>query len=137
MITRLSHATLFVLDQDVAKDFYVNKLGFELRNDVAMEGGFRWLTIGAKAQPDVEIILMGVGAGPIMDEESAEQIRGLIAKGALGTGVLETDDCQRTYEELVAKGVEFKRPPEEQFYGIEALVKDPFGNWFSLVQRKH
>ncbi|MGV3618618.1 MAG: VOC family protein [Fimbriimonas sp.] len=136
MITRLSHATIWVLDQDLAYDFYVGKLGFEVRTDAKMDGGFRWLTVGPKTQPDLEIVLMLVGSGPMMDEETAAQLRSLVGKGAVGTGVMETDDCQRTYEELTAKGVEFKSPPEEQFYGIEALMKDPFGNWFSVTQRK-
>lgn len=135
MITRFSHITLYVLDQDIAYDFYVNKLGFEVRTDAMMDNGFRWLTVGPKTQPELEVALMLVAAGPIMDEETAATVRSLVQKGALGTGVLDTDDCRKTYEELSAKGVNFKRPPEEQFYGIEALMEDPFGNWFSVTQR--
>lgn len=135
MITRFSHITLYVLDQEVAYDFYVNKLGFEVRTDATMENGFRWLTVGPKTQPELEVALMLVTAGPLMDEETAEQMRALVRKGAMGTGVLDTDDCRKTYEELVAKGVKFKSAPEEQFYGIEALMEDPFGNWFSVTQR--
>lgn len=137
MVTRLSHATIYVLDQDVAHDFYVNKLGMEVRTDATMEGGFRWLTVGPKAQPDLEIILMLVAPGPALDEASAEKMRELIQSGAMGAGVLEVDDCRATYEDLVAKGVHFMSPPEDKFYGIEALVKDPFGNWFSMTERKH
>ena|SRR5436309_10738261 len=136
MIQRMSHAPIFVPDQDTAYDFYVGKLGFEVRTDATMENGFRWLTVGPKGQKDLEIILMLVGSGPKTDPQTADLLRTLIAKGALGAGAFETADCQRTYEELKAKGVEFLSPPKDQFYGVEAVFKDPFGNWFSLTQPK-
>src|SRR4029077_14241466 len=107
MIQRLSHTTIYVLDQDAARDFYVNKLGFEVRTDATMDNGFRWLTVGPKGQPDLEIILMKVGSGPSEDVEVAAAMRTLLAKGALGAGVFATPDCRQTYEELVAKGVQF------------------------------
>src|SRR5204863_2691307 len=99
MVQRLSHVTIHVLDQDSAYDFYINKLGFEVRTDSKMDNGFRWLTVGPKTQPDLEIVLMPTGAGPMMDEETSTMLRTLIRKGALGSGVLETADCQKTYEE--------------------------------------
>jgi len=135
MIQRLSHVTIFVLDQDAAKDFYLNKLGFELNTDATMENGFRWLTVSPKGQPDLEVILMST-TNSNTDAETAEMLRTLIRKGVLGSGVLETTDCQKTYEELKARGVEFLSPPTERFYGIEALLKDNSGNWFSMTQRK-
>jgi catechol 2,3-dioxygenase-like lactoylglutathione lyase family enzyme len=137
MITRLSHAPIYVLDQDVAHDFYVNKLGMEVRTDAAMDGGFRWLTVSPKSQPDLEIILMLVQPGFGQGEETVEMMKKLIAAGAMGAGVFEVDDCKATYDELKAKGVEFMGEPEEKFYGTEAIVKDPFGNWFSMTERKH
>lgn len=137
MIDRLSHVSVFVLDQDVAYDFYVTKLGFEVRTDAKMDGGMRWLTVGPKGQPDLEIVLFKVEAGPVMDAETVETMKTLMAKGTFGAGVFHTPDCRKTYEELKAKGVEFKGEPEEQFYGIEAILKDPFGNWFSMTQTKH
>jgi len=136
MIQRQSHTTVLVLDQDEALAFYRDKLGFEVRADMRMEGGFRWLSVGPKGQPDLQLILIAPCAGPMFDEETAGQIRSLIGKGAFGIGVFETSDCAATYNELRAKGVEFMTPPTEQFYGIEALVKDNSGNWFSLTQRK-
>lgn len=136
MIQRLSHVTIYVLDQDAAYDFYVNKLGFDVRTDSKMDNGFRWLTVGPKGQPDLEIALMPTTPGPMVDEETSRLLRTLIERGAMGSGVLETADCQKTYEELVARGVEFKSPPTDRFYGIEALFKDNSGNWFSLTQRK-
>lgn len=135
MIQKLSHATLYVLDQDRAKAFYTQKLGFEVRNDSTMEG-FRWLTVGPKSQPDLEIILMPVGPNPMMDAATAETLRSLVGKGVIGAGVLETDDVKATHAELTAKGVEFMGEPQERPYGIEALFKDDSGNWFSLVQRR-
>ena len=130
MITKLSHATVYVLDQDEAKAFYTEKLGFTVRNDVSMDG-FRWLTVGPESQPDVEIILMPAGSNP----QSGEQMRALVSKGALGPGVLATDDCHQTYKELSAKGVEFIQEPADRPYGIEAVFRDNSGNWFSLTQR--
>jgi catechol 2,3-dioxygenase-like lactoylglutathione lyase family enzyme len=135
MIQRLSHATLYVLDQDAARDFYVNKLGFEVRMDAKMDNGFRWLTVSPKGQPDLQIILMKVD-GPNMQPEVATTLRGLLAGGKLNGGVLQTSDCRKTYEELKAKGVEFLSPPKEQFYGIEAILKDNSGNWFSMTEPK-
>jgi len=108
VITRLSHATIYVLDQDEALKFYRDKLGFEVRDDMTMDNGFRWLTVGPKTQPDLD----------------------------MGAGVLSVDDCRKTYEELKAKGVEFLSPPTDSFYGVEALFKDNSGNWFSMTEHK-
>ncbi|MBW8873849.1 MAG: VOC family protein [Acidobacteria bacterium] len=138
MIQRMSHAAIFVPDQQAAYDFYVDKLGLEVRTDARMDNGFRWLTVGPKGQKDLEIILMPVGgfSAKGADPETAELLRTLISRGALGAGVFETADCQQTYEELRAKGVEFLSPPTDRFYAVEATFKDPFGNWFSLGQPK-
>jgi len=133
MITKLSHATIYVSNQDDAKKFYTEKLGFEVRTDVTMEG-FRWLTVGPKSQPDLYIVLMEPKVGFMFDEATVKTIRELIAKGALGAGVFDTDDCHATYEELKKRGVEFLSPPQERPYGIEAIMKDNSGNWFSLTQ---
>ena len=134
MITRISHMGFFVADQEEARRFYTEKLGFEVRTDASMDGGYRWLTIGLKSQPDMEFILMEPKAGGKLDEESANALRTLLDRGVLGIGVLETDDCQATYEELRRRGVEFEAPPEDRFYGIEAIGKDNSGSWFSLTQ---
>jgi catechol 2,3-dioxygenase-like lactoylglutathione lyase family enzyme len=136
MITRLSHVSMFVNNQDDAKTFYVDTLGFEVRTDQTMDNGFRWLTVGPKGQPDLEIVLMAPKPGPMLDEEAAAAVRLLLKKGVLGAGVFEVDDCRKTYEELKAKGVQFAGAPEERFYGIEAIMKDGLGNWFSMTQPK-
>ena len=133
MIQKLSHATIYVLDQDRAKAFYTKKLGFEVRVDEKMED-FRWLTVGPKTQPDVQLVLMPIAPGPVMNQERADQLRSLVEKGVLGGGVLETADCRATYEELKAKGVSFTSAPEEMPYGTAAILRDDSGNYFSLTQ---
>lgn len=136
MITKLTHTTLYVLDQDRAKDFYVNKLGMECRDDAKM-GAFRWLTVGPKTQPDVRIILMAIGAGPMVNEAHAKAMRDLLAAGApLGGGVLATDDLRRDYELLKAKGVEFPQPPKQEPYGFAAVFKDDSGNYWSFNEER-
>ena len=136
MIQKLSHVTLYVSDQDAAKDFYVNKLGFDVNTDATMDNGFRWLTVIPKGQKDMEIVLMKLAPNPFCDEESVQLLQKLQKKGVLGAGVFNTADCKKTYDELKAKGVEFKHPPEDRFYGIETVFKDNSGNWFSLKQPK-
>jgi predicted enzyme related to lactoylglutathione lyase len=133
MIRRLSHVTLYVLDQNEAHEFYTKKLGFEVRTDAKMEQ-FRWLTVGPPSQPDLEIVLMPTHPGPMMEQATCDLLRALLHKGVLGGGVFNTDDCHKTYEALKAKGVEFLSPPEQRPYGIEATFKDNSGNWFSLTQ---
>ena len=133
MITALSHTTIWVLDQDEALEFYTQKLGFELNTDATMDD-FRWLTVSPPGQPDYELVLSVPGA-PMMDEQSAEQVKALVAKGALGAGAFETDDCRATYDELSARGVTFLSEPAERFYGIEATFRDNSGNWFSMTER--
>lgn len=137
MITKISHTSLFVTDQDKAYDFYVNKLGFTVHTDVKMENGFRWLTLTTPEQPDLEIaILTPLHEGMSYDEETKNAFKTLLEKNALGAGVLYTPDCRATYEELKSKGVVFKSEPREQFYGIEAIITDSCGNWFSMTQPK-
>ena len=135
MITKLLHVNVFVLDQDRAKKFYTETLGFEVRTDTSMDG-FRWLTVGPKAQPDINILL-ATPAPPMFSESDAAALRGLVAKGAMAGGVFETDDCRRTYEDLKKKGVTFLQEPAERPYGIEAVLRDDSGNWFSLTERPH
>jgi catechol 2,3-dioxygenase-like lactoylglutathione lyase family enzyme len=134
MIQRMSHATIYVLDQESAKRFYTEKLGFEVRDD-AKFGPYRWLTVGPKGQPDLRIVLFGIMKTPVLDEQKAAALRALVESGGLGCGVLETDDCQRDHEELKAKGVRFLSPPTQRPYGLEAIFADDSGNWWSLGQR--
>lgn len=135
MIQKLSHATIYVLDQDQALDFYTNKLGFEVRMDMTIENGFRWLAVGPKSQPDLQLVLFAVKSGSF-DQATGDQLRALLEQGALGVGVFDTDDCRATYAELSAKGVDFVSPPQEQPYGIEATFRDNSGNMFSLTQHR-
>jgi catechol 2,3-dioxygenase-like lactoylglutathione lyase family enzyme len=125
MFNALTHTFIYVLDQDEALDFYVGKLGLELKTDADLES-FRWVTVVVPGQPDNELVLATPEMGH--DEETAREIRALVAKGA-GSGVIfRTDDCRATYEALVAKGVEFTQEPTEHFYGIDCGLRDPSGN---------
>jgi catechol 2,3-dioxygenase-like lactoylglutathione lyase family enzyme len=133
MIKRLSHSIVYVLDQERALTFYTEVLGFEVRSDATLDG-FRWLTVGPKDQPDVSL-LIAFPAPPMFAPEDAEAVRSLVAKGAFGGGVLETDNCRATYEQLKARGVTFLQEPIERPYGVEAVFRDDSGNWFSLTQR--
>lgn len=134
MIQRMSHATVFVTNQNEALEFYRDKLGFRVHTDAMVGPDFRWLTMCTNDQPDFEIVLMEPKPGMLMDEETSNTIRALLAKGVLGAGVFNTNDCHATYEEMKAKGVQFKSEPAERPYGIEAVFRDNSGNWFSLTQ---
>lgn len=134
MIQKMSHATIFVNNQNEALEFYRDKLGFKVHTDAMVGESFRWLTVCAPDQPDFEIILMEPKPGMLMDEETSNQLRAIMSKGVLGAGAFHTDDCRATYEELKANGVEFVSEPKEQFYGVEAVFRDNSGNWFSLTQ---
>ncbi len=134
MLQKLSHVTVWVLDQDRAAGFYVDKLGFEIRTDQSL-GGFRWLTVGPRGQKEIELVLLPVAKGPMLDDPTAQALREVVKKGALCVGVLETDDCRATYEELRSKGVEFHAPPQERPYGVEAVFRDDSGNYYSVVER--
>jgi catechol 2,3-dioxygenase-like lactoylglutathione lyase family enzyme len=134
MLTNITHHGIFVLDQDEALDFYVNKLGLEVKMDVPL-GFMRWLTVGVPGE-DREILLELPGP-PSMDERAGAQVRDLVTKGAMGLVIgFRTDDCRKTYEELRAKGVEFYDEPTERDYGIDMGVRDPFGNQLRIVQPK-
>ena len=135
---RIAHAQLWVTDQDEALDFYTNKLGMEVRSDVTLPemGNFRWLTVGPAGQPDFAITLMAIPGPPVMDEETAEQVRSLVAKGFSGTVFLTTDDVRADYEELKGRGVEFTEEPEERPYGIDCGFRDASGNSLRLTEPK-
>jgi predicted enzyme related to lactoylglutathione lyase len=133
---KLSTAQLWVHDQDEALAFYTDKVGWEVRADVTVPelGNFRWLTVGPPAQPDIAVVLMAIPGPPVMDAETAEQVRTLMGKGFAGTIFLTTDDVQAAYEELKGRGVEFSEQPEERPYGIDSAFRDPSGNNIRLTQ---
>jgi uncharacterized glyoxalase superfamily protein PhnB len=133
---KIANAQVWVHDQDEALEFYTKKLGMEVRLDVTMPemGNFRWLTVSPAGQPDVAIVLMAIPGPPVMDPETAEEVRNLMAKGFAGTVFLTTEDCQASYEELKARGVEFVEAPEDRPYGIDAGFRDPSGNPLRLTQ---
>jgi predicted enzyme related to lactoylglutathione lyase len=134
---RIANAQLWVHDQDEALAFYTQKLGWEVGVDVTVPelGNFRWLTVGPAGQlEDFAVVLMAIPGPPVMDAETAEQVKALMAKGFAGTVFLTTDDCQASYEELKARGVEFSEAPEQRPYGIDCGFRDPSGNALRLTQ---
>jgi catechol 2,3-dioxygenase-like lactoylglutathione lyase family enzyme len=133
MIRGLAISTVWTTDQQRTKAFFTEKLDFEVRTELAL-GDMRWITVGAKDQPGVELALMSLD-GPGLDPESAEAMKKLVAKGALGAGAFHTDDCRGDYERFRARGVEFVQEPKERPYGIEAIFRDDNGNWYSLTER--
>jgi len=133
---KIANAQLWVHDQDEALAFYTEKVGMEVRADVTLAemDGFRWLTVGPPGQEDVSITLMAIPGPPVMDADTASQVRELVAKGFAGTVFLTTDDCQASYEELKGRGVEFTETPEERPYGIDSAFRDPSGNSIRLAE---
>ena len=137
MLTQLTHAQIWVNDQDEALEFYTEKLGLELREDVTVPelGNFRWLSVGVPGQ-DVSITLMAVPGPPVFDEETRKQIHALLAKGASSGLFFATDDVHKSYEDLKGRGVEFLQEPTEQPYGVDAGFRDPSGNNFRMMQAR-
>ena len=136
MLTRLTTAQVWVNDQDEALAFYTEKLGMEVRSDVTLPelGDFRWLTVGPAGQEDFSIVLMAIPGQPVMDEQTAGEVKNLMSKGFAGTVFLSTDDVRGDYEELKGRGVEFTEAPEERPYGIDSGFRDPSGNALRLTQ---
>ena len=131
MITNVALTTVYCLDQDVARDFYVDKLGFRPGTDATM-GDFRWVTVYHPDHRELEITLMT--PGPPLDPDAADFIRRQLGKGQMGGLGLRVDDCRKTYDELSAVGVEFVQEPAERPYGVEAVMRDVSGNWLVLVE---
>lgn len=132
MITNISLVTVYCLDQDKAKEFYIDVLGFEAGVDISMGEGFRWVTLKHPSQPELEVTLMI--PGPPLDPEMAAMVRKQLEKGQMGGLGLNVDDCRKTCEELKAKGVEFVQEPEDRPYGVEAVMRDNSGSWLVLVE---
>jgi len=135
MLKKMTHSQVYVLDQDEALDFYVGKLGFEVNTDADL-GFMRWLTVNLPGQPDRELLLEKPGP-PAHDDATAERVRELVTKGAMGmAGIFVVDDIHGTYEDLRAKGVEFTEEPTERDYGTDCGLRDPFGNHIRIGQPK-
>jgi catechol 2,3-dioxygenase-like lactoylglutathione lyase family enzyme len=135
MITGVSIVTVWVLDTESAKEFYTKRLGFDLTTDIQLDSGMRWLTVRSPGSSGQEFLLVDP-AHSMLDADTAVQVRALVAKGALSPGVMATTDCRADHETLVERGVEFIQPPADRPYGIEAILRDDSGNWFSFTQRK-
>jgi catechol 2,3-dioxygenase-like lactoylglutathione lyase family enzyme len=134
MITNVSLVTVWVKDLDDAKAFYLDKLGFAEATDVTMGDGYRWLTVCHPDHPELEITLMR--PGPPLEPDDAAVFERMLDKGSLGAVGLATDDCRKTFDELVAKGVDYVQEPADRPYGVEAIIRDSSGNWLVMVERK-
>ncbi len=134
MIARITHVSVYVLDQDEALEFYTNKLGFRKHADIPMPGGGRWLTVTPPEQPGLEVALMPTSPWGPWNAENAAIMQGLVQKSLFGFAAFKCKDVRATYEELSAKGVEFPLAPTQQPYGVIAVLKDNSGNTFSLSE---
>ena len=132
MITNIAIASVFVQDVDASRDFYVDVLGFALKDDITLGDGYRWCTVIHPTQPELQVNL--AVPGPPLAPEMVEAIRRSQDEGGMHGLGLTVDDCQKTFEELSAKGVEFLQPPSRRPYGTEALCRDNSGNWLVLVE---
>jgi uncharacterized glyoxalase superfamily protein PhnB len=129
----VGYTFLEVDDHEAALAFYRDALGFEVRQDVAMEEA-RWLTVGPAAQPELGIVLQTVGVG--RPAEDAQALKELLAKGSLGGLVLETDDVDATFESIRATGAEVMQEPIDQPFGVrDCAFRDPAGNQVRINQR--
>jgi catechol 2,3-dioxygenase-like lactoylglutathione lyase family enzyme len=135
---KLTHVNVWVHDQDEALAFYTQKLGMELRDDITLAemGGFRWLTVGPVGQPDIALVLMAVPGPPVLDAETSEQLKMLVAKGAAGGLFFSTDDVHGEFADLKSRGVEFVQEPTEQPYGVDAGFRDISGNQMRMMQEQ-
>jgi catechol 2,3-dioxygenase-like lactoylglutathione lyase family enzyme len=133
VISNVSLVTVYVNDIDDAKAFYTGKLGFVLKEDINL-GDFRWCTVYQADHPELRLALML--PGPPLDEDAADMIRRSLAKGTMHGFGIATDDCHKTFQELVAKGVEYIQEPSDRPYGVEAVMRDNTGNWLVLVEPK-
>ncbi len=134
MIQGIDVVGLYVHDQDEALAFYVGKLGFRVHTDVG-NGDYRWLTVQHPAQPSFQLGLFKPGP-PVLDEATAQSARALVAKGAMPPLVLTVDDCRATYDELLAKGVEFTQEPADRYGTVDAGFRDPSGNGWKMIQAR-
>jgi catechol 2,3-dioxygenase-like lactoylglutathione lyase family enzyme len=134
MILNISLTTVYTLDQDRTRDFYVTHLGFVPGTDAEFGPGLRWVTIKHPNQPELEVTLMT--PGPPLSPEAAAFVRSQLEAGQMGGLGLRVDDCRKTFEELSAKGVVFVQEPSDRPYGVEAVMRDDTGNWLVLVEPK-
>ena len=132
MLTSLSHSFIYVTDHDEGIAFYSGKLGLEVGIDADL-GAFRWVTVHVPGHPEASLVLATPEMGH--DEETAAAIRDLLPKGGGNGAIFSVDDCRKTYEDLLAKGVEFTQEPTEQPYGLDAGFRDSAGNHFRMMER--
>ncbi len=133
---KLTSVQVWVNDQEEALTWWTEKIGFEVRTDVTVAelGDFRWLTVAPPGSEGPELVLMAIPGEPVFTEETREQIKALMSKGASGGLFFATDDVQADFDRLTAAGVEFTQEPTPVPYGIDCGFRDPSGNHFRLAQ---
>jgi len=123
---------LYVRDQDEALAFYVGKLGFRVHTDVR-NGSYRWLTVQHPDQPSFQLGLFVPGP-PMLDADTAQTMRAMVAKGAMPPLVWHVDDCRGAYAGLLEAGVEFTQEPVDRYGNVDAGFRDPSGNGWKMIQ---
>jgi catechol 2,3-dioxygenase-like lactoylglutathione lyase family enzyme len=132
MITNVSIVSVFVKDVDASKAFYLDVLGFEEHTDLTLGDGYRWCTVRSREQPELQVHL--TVAGPPMTDYLVEAVNRALDEGSMNGVGVTVEDCQKSFEELSGKGVEFLQEPQERPYGVEAVCRDNSGNWMVLVE---
>ena len=125
---------LYVHDQDEALAFYVEKLGFRVHTDVR-NGEYRWLTVQHPDQPSFQLGLFLPGP-PVLDASTAQNVRAIVAKGAMPPLVLVVDNCRAAYDRMRAGGVEFTQEPADRYCSVDAGFRDPSGNGWKMVEAR-
>jgi predicted enzyme related to lactoylglutathione lyase len=134
MDLRVHYTFLPVDDHDVALAFYRDVLGLEVRQDVKAEG-MRWVTMGTKSQPEVNIVLEPPDANPDASPADKQAIADLMAKGVYGRLVFLTDNCDATFERISEAGADVVQEPIDQPYGVrDCAFRDPSGNMLRFNQ---
>jgi catechol 2,3-dioxygenase-like lactoylglutathione lyase family enzyme len=128
----LRYCNITVNDLDESLAFYRDALGLEVRNDVA-SGGFRWVTLGSPAQPDLEIVLSEPHAG--RSQADGDALQELLTKGVLTQVIFRTDDLDAAFEQVRAFGAEVLQEPIDQPWGPrDCAFRDPSGNTVRISQ---
>ena len=125
---------LYVRDQEEAREFYVEKLGFRVHTDVR-NGDYRWLTVQHPEQPSFQLGLFKPGP-PVHDAATAQTLEAVVAKGAMPPLVLVVDDCRAAHDRMLAVGVEFTQEPVERFGAVDATFRDPSGNGWKMIESR-
>lgn len=123
-------------DPELARAFYRDTLGFDVRADVGY-GGMHWITVGPADQPDTSIVLYPPDASPGVTEDERRMIGDMMAKGTYGLVLLATADLDAAFGKIEASGAEVVAEPADQPYGVrDCAFRDPFGNLLRIQEAR-